>query len=703
MTEAEESIRKDYCEYVVSENDFKLCKEPGSTKETRFGNVEIVSKIEHRDEVGDVVTDDKFVRIELSNQANEAHVFAQQIDLFVQTEIHPAIVQFEGFEFLPRHRAITKYYPHRSLQHILQNQARYPQWNGTMKSKCVFGIVAAMTHLHNIYDDTIPDFAIRYLHPENVMFDELDQVRIINYVYGDENIPTPAAYIPPELHENPNAEHYDQDIWCFGMILYEILTGHAPFAGLSDDQIKRKIIAGEIPPLPDPSPDTDYICGMIQNCLAKKPTDRPLFYHVFHFLDNLTEPLFPGTDRTYYDNYKMNVLPKTVQNEESIEYMKKPAAKPSSGGETLEQMAERGDPNALVRIGRFYQKGLNGYPLDEAKGLEYFQQAAEKNYPIAMYNTALCLLQGRGTPHHRKDPKAAFEMIKKAVPISDSYPIVLSQYGEMLLEGIGCTKQPTEALKIFQKGDSLNDGYSQYLLASLYSEGAPGIPKDMDKALLLYDKSARNGCSQADHDKAFYFKDIDLPKAINLFKKAANQKNVDALLNLGKIYSLNRYHMVDYAQALSYYKQGADLKDPLCTTEYAKCILKGQGCVVQLKRAADLFKAAIDYDRSGSLTIIAKFEYARMLFEGEGIAQNIKTSVPYFKEVADAEADLLDSTEKKNAHMKAMYYYGKILIQGLGGERVNAAEGKRYMKEYLRLARSKRNYHIEDDAAKLAE
>lgn len=70
-----------------------------------------------------------------------------------------------------------------------------------------------MDHLSNTYDGTIHEFAIRYINPENGMFDDSDQVHIINYASGDEKVQTPAAFIQPELHvQTPNAEHYDRDI-----------------------------------------------------------------------------------------------------------------------------------------------------------------------------------------------------------------------------------------------------------------------------------------------------------------------------------------------------------------------------------------------------------------------------------------------------------------------------------------------------------
>lgn len=101
------------------------------------------------------VDDEEYVSIQLSSIEN---LFAQQVDLFVQTDYHPSIVQLEGYEFYPWHMAVTKFYPNGSLQHMLkeikENSEDHPEWNG---------LISAVTHLHCIHDEKNDNFSIRYL------------------------------------------------------------------------------------------------------------------------------------------------------------------------------------------------------------------------------------------------------------------------------------------------------------------------------------------------------------------------------------------------------------------------------------------------------------------------------------------------------------------------------------------------------------
>lgn len=177
-----------------------------------------------------------------------------------------------------------------------------------MKSKCIYGLVAAVAHIHNIFDKTKEDFSIHYLCPENIIFDEENEPRLINYVFGNEKLgKTPCAYIPPELYQYQSGHRQHEDTWDIGMILYEILTGHAPYKGLADDKIKNEIINGNLPEFPPKSAENDTIIKIIKKCLTQNPENRPLPSDLFDELTNLSDPLFQETNKDEYDNYRNKI------------------------------------------------------------------------------------------------------------------------------------------------------------------------------------------------------------------------------------------------------------------------------------------------------------------------------------------------------------------------------------------------------------
>ena len=65
------------------------------------------------------------------------------------------------------------------------------------------------------------------------------------------------------------------DIFSFGVVLYEMLSGRRPFAGDSRASLMAAIVAAEPPPLSAIQPRTPAsLERLILRCLAKDPDDR---------------------------------------------------------------------------------------------------------------------------------------------------------------------------------------------------------------------------------------------------------------------------------------------------------------------------------------------------------------------------------------------------------------------------------------------
>lgn len=662
-------------EYVISEEEFMKPKELKPNKD-RFRQIQVAKKKPIKnddDEAPEEIDDDDYAFIQLST---DQKIFGKQVDLFVYTNIHPAIVQFEGYAFYPHHMAVTKFYPNGSLQHMLKevkaDKKSHPEWNGTMKSICVYGLVAAVNHIHNTHDEEKDDFSIRYLCPENIIFDSQNQPRLIHYVFGEEDLgKTPPAYIPPELYENPNGPRYDEDIWAIGMILYEILTGNQPYEGKSADQIKAAIMKGELPELPPKSKDTNHIIGIIQNCLDKNPLNRPLPYMLYHHLTSTSDDLFPDTNKNTYDNYRNKVQEKTLQSAEALKYEEPKDTSTSSGSETkdLLEKAEEGDSNALVRVGRMYQKGFGGFEKDEEKGFEYYMKAADDGYPVGMYNASLCLKQGRGC---KKNLKKAFNLMKEAA--ENDLEKAVSEYGRMLMDGTGTEKDVKKAIKIFKKGDEKDYAECQYELASLYYDGCKELKKDISKAISLYKKAAQNGFAGANADLAYHYYKIgkedddedSFKKAINLYKKAAAQRSIAAYLSLGRIYKEGKITEKNLKASAEYYKKAANLGDIEGMVDYGVCLKNGNGVKKDIKEAAKYYKkAALAGNKRG------QHNYAKVLYDGEEVKQNLEEALEFFRKAADQEVP------------QSMFYCAKILINGEGVPK-DIDEGKEYLDNYTK-------------------
>ncbi len=79
-------------------------------------------------------------------------------------------------------------------------------------------------------------------------------------------------YMAPEVLRGEPADA-SSDLWAFGVLLYEMLTGRLPFAGNTAFEIGRAILDGEPTPLPSSVPAALASCVM--RCLSQDSARRP--------------------------------------------------------------------------------------------------------------------------------------------------------------------------------------------------------------------------------------------------------------------------------------------------------------------------------------------------------------------------------------------------------------------------------------------
>jgi eukaryotic-like serine/threonine-protein kinase len=84
------------------------------------------------------------------------------------------------------------------------------------------------------------------------------------------------AYMSPEQAAADPAVDHRADIYSFGAMAYELVSGRPPFAGLPPRELLTAIVAREPVPLESLSGDLPApLLALIHRCLAKDPADRP--------------------------------------------------------------------------------------------------------------------------------------------------------------------------------------------------------------------------------------------------------------------------------------------------------------------------------------------------------------------------------------------------------------------------------------------
>ncbi len=86
---------------------------------------------------------------------------------------------------------------------------------------------------------------------------------------------TPAYMAPEQAAGDPNIDHR-ADIYAFGAMAYEMLTGRSPFAGLAPHQMLAAHVTEPVVPVTDHRPAIPpALADLVMACLAKNPADRP--------------------------------------------------------------------------------------------------------------------------------------------------------------------------------------------------------------------------------------------------------------------------------------------------------------------------------------------------------------------------------------------------------------------------------------------
>jgi len=81
------------------------------------------------------------------------------------------------------------------------------------------------------------------------------------------------------------------DVYSFGMILWELMTGKIPFDGYDEETIGNVISLGDVlsyHPIPSDAPNV--LANLMKKCLSRIPEDRPKMHEVVEMLFKALEP-----------------------------------------------------------------------------------------------------------------------------------------------------------------------------------------------------------------------------------------------------------------------------------------------------------------------------------------------------------------------------------------------------------------------------
>ena len=215
--------------------DFEIMKELGVGS---FGQV-FLAKHKKTKAIYAIKSIDKTDDQNLEEKAN----FSREVEIMYKLH-HPNIVKLYGhFEDSKYCYFIMQYIPKRSVYEIIPKSGKKP--NLQLIASVMKDLISAVYYLHNMK----PIIIHRDIKPENVLLDENSRAYLTdfgwsNYIQSFKRRTTVCGtplYLPPEM-VNETSHDENADIWCIGVLLFELSTGRVPFDGRDLETVKANIL-----------------------------------------------------------------------------------------------------------------------------------------------------------------------------------------------------------------------------------------------------------------------------------------------------------------------------------------------------------------------------------------------------------------------------------------------------------------------------
>ena len=358
--------------------------------------------------------------------------------------------------------------------------------------------------------------------------------------------------------------------------------------------------------------------------------------------------------------------------------------------------ANHGKASALFNIGiALYKNEITVTKEDEivASGqsgaFEYFMRAAVAGNAKGMFNAAVCLEHGIGCEPDKvralalyrnateKGLDEAFEQAErlkaemsacgakeeqadskpatteKVVPIGLIIGIVLGSIivvfiivMVVILTHVGKHDNTSSVHdRSVQKYDRGVDAYNKGL--DFYERG------DFAQAVFWYRKAAEQGNASAQLNlgcRYFNGEGVEQNKAeaVKWFRKSADQGEAKAQYNLGVCYSNGRGVEQDKAEAVKWYRKAAEQGDADAQNNLAVCFDNGEGVEQDKAEAVKWYRKAAERGESR-----AQYNLAICYENGEGMEQDKAEAVKWYRKAAEQ-----GHSEAQN-QLGTMYYIGK--------------------------------------------
>lgn len=201
-----------------------------------------------------------------------------------------------------------------------------------------------------------------------------------------------------------------------------------------------------------------------------------------------------------------------------------------------ETAAQAGEAAAAAELAELYLDGFDGVPMNKARALELFRQAADAGIAKAQGSLGVCYATGNGVP---QDAAEAVKWFEKAAAQEDVF--AMKNLAVCLRNGNGVAMDKAKAAQWFEKAAAKGNIQAKSCLANMYTEGEGVIvnyPRAEALCREILDSGDQEYRDSAMFDLALLYatKLNDHNKAFPLWQQLAERGDSSAQYNLGLSY-----------------------------------------------------------------------------------------------------------------------------------------------------------------------
>uniref|UniRef100_A0A1A8FUE6 Mitogen-activated protein kinase kinase kinase 12 n=1 Tax=Nothobranchius korthausae TaxID=1143690 RepID=A0A1A8FUE6_9TELE len=213
---------------------------------------------------------------------------------------HPNIIMFRGIcTQAPCYCIIMEYCAQGQLYEVLRAGR---QIMPSLLMDWAMGIAGGMNylHLHKIIHRDLKSPNILITYDEAVKISDFGTSKELSDKSTKMSFAGTVAWMAPEVIRNePVSEKVD--IWSFGVVLWEMLTGEVPYKDVDSSAIIWGVGNNSLQlPVPDSCPDSFKL--LLRQCWNCKPRNRPSFRQILLHLDIASADILSTPQETYFQS-----------------------------------------------------------------------------------------------------------------------------------------------------------------------------------------------------------------------------------------------------------------------------------------------------------------------------------------------------------------------------------------------------------------